>query len=283
MKRDKRKYIKLLLIIAFIALVPILINGFMTISTPITQGKVSDWIAFYGGYIGAIVGGIVAFIVAKIQIAAGEKQVQENRAIAELPVYVIISDEIEKARKDIDYATDLFSDVQLELYKQALKKSCNKSMQNEELFLRTSMEMEYDDDSFIQYLDRLIDAKIIRQTIVFREQYNALKKSLSQDLQGVYNEINEKKLKLDELNNSVVLSESQQDQKRQLSLLLIDLEIVYAKASNERMYIVNQLRNGYYVSLVKELDVVVAEKISEIEKIAYRRNSYPSPHPPAKQ
>jgi hypothetical protein len=227
----------------------------MMFSTPWTQGDTSDWIVFYGSYLGALLGGVVAFGVARIQIRALEKQEYDRRITLQLPTLVQVKLEIEKAKEYIAEKKYLAE---------------NKEHMNlKDIDLTMSKYSHYITNKFLWYqIDKIEDAELLKDIIIFRENYFKLVDALAIDLLQLENEIkkieNEIK-KLDRRNDAQSLNK-----KTQLEIGLRDLRLSSEIAKTSKLSQWKKIEDGSYLKEANNMMEKINMAIEDIDKIKGR-------------
>ena len=247
---------KLIIILGVIILILLILAPRM-VPTVWTQGSTSDWILFYGSYLGAILGGLVAFAVARIQVKALENQEKNRRIIQQLPALIQLKFEVEKAKKFMGDKKKLADN----------KDRINLTGIN--LTMSTHHPNVINKELWYQ-MDKIEDAELMADIVRFRESYFELRDTLAIDIWLLESEIKEKIREIEGLGEE---SDPQsQKKKNQMIIELRDLRLILEPAKDNKLKEWQKIEDGSYLGEVTKIEEKLNSTIEGIEKIKAEKN-----------
>lgn len=197
---------------------PICVNvlGLIKIPRWMLSGKTSDWINFYGGYVGAILGAFIALTIVQYEIKENRKIEEEKLKKRQIPDLVSLEIEFEKA---INY---------LNLLKGFLENRIP-GMNIESI--EQPQSMKYDINNFNK-VDNTINYDLLRQVIRFKEMYIMKVKIMELNI----NEIREKSSNnINEVSKYEIAIQDKKDVMKleTLSELIIEAKVIKDTIENE--------------------------------------------------
>lgn len=247
-----KKFSGIIIGLLFIIGSPILINILMSIQTPWVKGEVSDWISFYGSYIGAMIGAFVAYQVMRIQIKAQEEINKKTNIINQLPYLVMLKIEIEKIVKFVELLKNLskgenpFGPIEYSNFQ-------NPNEINEENW---------------KGMEFLINKNLIVELINLKEQYKQLCETLKINLEQKENEIASVNLNFEKLNRKSVKDQKDLAELKILNSKLRDLHGTFEVTVSNKKFEWTNIKNDTLLNKVNKILKIINENINDIEKIA---------------
>lgn len=273
--------------IAVLILLPIAINQLARRSLPwdIVAGNVSDWIGFYGSYIGAIIGGIVALGIVYLQSKFQQEEASRIKYINQAPIIIRVRYQIEKCHKSLrilkntadntpqemidkmyrELSEELPEEIRKEIAKiQAMGFLSRSTFQNV-----NAIEIK---NEYWQNIDSIVDKKLLISLITFKEEYVNMTDILKTNIDKLQSQIKNIDLKISKIHTKERLSNNDRQTLEDLEMEKLLLVNKLKVAENDKKANWQRIQSGALVEASKEILSNLDNILKEIEKLEMNIN-----------